>query len=489
MPRTSTVQLHQPSTSALPSTVHNSTANFKIGALNAWLQSPIGFLATAVLLALAIRLIIVAIVFRDVSAPTIDHSEFGFEMGWTARSLALGRGFSSPFLPITGPTADIPPLYPFLLSIVFRLFGLYTAASAIAILSLNSLFSALTCIPLYFSLRHAASNRLARFAAIGWAIYPFAIYFSADRVWDYALTALLFTTCFCIVQRLHLRTRRTAWLAFGLLYGFTVLSNPSVLSLFPFLLLLAMWRVRSTGGPWLRNGLLAILGVFSVMTPWTVRNYRTLHVLCPVRDDFWDEFWSANNGDSSNPTLAWAHPASNPEEMQLYKASGEVHYFAQKHVLAVEFVKHRPLFFAGLTLRRIASYWTGFWSLSPAYVKSEPFQFPNFFFCTTLTLFMLRGLRRWWRTDPASALPYLILIAVFPLAYYVSHPLMDYRQPIEPAILALVVIGLFGVRAKSSSSILDDQTYLTAFPSEVEVEEPVVVAAMDLAPISLRLSE
>ena len=66
------------------------------------------------------------------------------------------------------------------------------------------------------------------------------------------------------------------------------------------------------------------------VTPWTVRNYRTLHVVCPVRDDFWDEFWSANNGDTSNPTLAWAHPASNPAEMQEYIASGEVHYFAQK---------------------------------------------------------------------------------------------------------------------------------------------------------------
>jgi hypothetical protein len=34
-----------------------------------------------------------------------------------------------------------------------------------------------------------------------------------------------------------------------------------------------------------------------------------------------------------------------------------------------------------------------------------------------------------------------VLIAVFPVTYYVTHPLMDYRQPIEPAIIVLAVSG------------------------------------------------
>jgi 4-amino-4-deoxy-L-arabinose transferase-like glycosyltransferase len=482
MLKSNTAHISPRSTTTLPSRSYSSPSDSRIRVLAAWLKTPSGFLAATVLFALFIRLIVVAIVFRDVSAPTVDHAEFGWEMGWTARSLALGRGFSSPFLPLTGPTADIPPLYPFLLSGVFKLFGVYSAASAVIILSLNSLFSALTCIPLYFSLRHATTARLARLASVGWAIYPFAIYFSADRVWDYALTALLFTTCFWAAQRLHLRTRRFVWLAFGLLYGLTVLSNPSVLSLFPFLLLLACWKLRRSGGPWLRNGLLAILGVFAVVTPWTVRNYRTLHVLCPVRDDFWDEFWSANNGDTSNPTLAWAHPASNPAEMQDYKILGEVRYFAQKRVLAQQFLVSHKLLFVGLTLRRIAAYWTGFWSLAPDYVKSEPFQLPNFFFCTTLTLLMFRGLRRWWLTDRAASLPYVIVLAIFPIAYYVSHPLMDYRQPIEPAILVLVVIGIFDLKARASNSGSLKKTLRSKLFSKRPEPDEVSVAAMELTP-------
>jgi hypothetical protein len=46
-----------------------------------------------------------------------------------------------------------------LLAVVFRTFGLYTAKSALVILSLDSLLSALTCIPVYLTLKYAAGER------------------------------------------------------------------------------------------------------------------------------------------------------------------------------------------------------------------------------------------------------------------------------------------------------------------------------------------
>src|SRR5260370_10942708 len=69
------------------------------------------------------------------------------------------HGFSSPFFPSTGPTALVPPLFPYLLASFFRPFGLYTAKSAFVILSLDSLLSALTCIPIYLSLKYAAGEK------------------------------------------------------------------------------------------------------------------------------------------------------------------------------------------------------------------------------------------------------------------------------------------------------------------------------------------
>ena len=449
--------------------------------LRSALQTPAVFLSSVVFLALAIRLIIVAIVFRDVAAPTFDHNEFGWEMGWTARSIALHQGFSSPFLPRTGPTALVPPLYPYLLAGIFRIFGLYSAASAVVILSLNSLLSALTCIPIYFSLRHAASNRLARFAAFGWAIYPFAIYFSADRVCDYALTALLFTTCFWAAQRLHLRGA-WAWFGTGALFGFTVLSNPSVLSVLPFLILFSLHKVRRVDGPWLRNGLIVLLTCAAIWTPWAMRNQRVLHTNSTFRDGFWLEFYAGNNGDTSDSNPASAHPASNPLEMQKYQALGEINYIAEKRVEAIEFVAQHPAFFAAVTIRRVARFWTGFWSFSREYLHREPLDVPNVFFCTALSLFLLRGIRRWWRDDPASSLPYLVALFFFPIPYYFTHSSMDYRQPIEPMILSLVVIGIFGLREKSADAGVVDEPFLSDLIGHETEDEDVSVAAMGLAP-------
>src|SRR5215475_3055176 len=78
-----------------------------------------------------------------------DNFSFGWEMGRIAASLAAGHGFSSPFGPSTGPTAWEPPLYPYLTAGVFRLFGVYSRSSAFVLLTLNSLFSALTCLPIF----------------------------------------------------------------------------------------------------------------------------------------------------------------------------------------------------------------------------------------------------------------------------------------------------------------------------------------------------
>jgi hypothetical protein len=64
---------------------------------------------------------------------------------------------------------------------------------------------------------------------------------------------------------------------------------------------------------------------------------------------------------------------------------------------------------------------------------------------------MLFGARDWWRKDRASALPYLLCIALFPMAYYISHTMMDYRQPIEPEIVILVVVGLRAVKTRIRS--------------------------------------
>src|ERR1700684_3125634 len=102
-----------------------------------------------VLIALLLRLAVITVGHTYRITPRRDHFQYGWEMGRLARSIALGQGFSSPTDLPTGPSAWAPPLYPYILAGVFKLFGIYTAASSFVILTFNSVFGALTCWTLY----------------------------------------------------------------------------------------------------------------------------------------------------------------------------------------------------------------------------------------------------------------------------------------------------------------------------------------------------
>src|SRR5271170_7882864 len=102
-----------------------------------------------VLIAFLLRLAVITIGHTYRITPRRDHFQYGWEMGRLARSIATGQGFSSPTDLPTGPSAWAPPLYPYILAAVLKLFGVYSALSAWVILAFNSVFAALTCLTLY----------------------------------------------------------------------------------------------------------------------------------------------------------------------------------------------------------------------------------------------------------------------------------------------------------------------------------------------------
>src|ERR1700735_3367484 len=103
-----------------------------------------------VVVALALRLAVMTFLYAERTDPARDHWRCGGEAGRIARSIVQGEGFSNPLFGKTGPTAWLAPVYPYILAGIFKLLGVYSKASAIAALALDCLFSALTCIPIYF---------------------------------------------------------------------------------------------------------------------------------------------------------------------------------------------------------------------------------------------------------------------------------------------------------------------------------------------------
>ena len=183
-----------------------------------------------VLIAFLLRLAVITIGHTYRITPRRDHFQFGWEMGRIARSIALGQGFSSPTDLPTGPSAWAPPVYPYILAGVFKLFGIYSNLSAWVILTFNSIFSALTCLTLYRIAERIYGVAVARATAWTWALFPYAIYWPVRVVWEMSLSAFLLSLALLLTLRMaDAPPRPRAWIGFGLLWGLLALTNTAVL--------------------------------------------------------------------------------------------------------------------------------------------------------------------------------------------------------------------------------------------------------------------
>ena len=395
-----------------------------------------------VLVALALRLAVVAFLYPERLNSDRDYWRFAGETGRIARSLVRGQGFANPLFGETGPTAWMTPVYPLLLAGVFQVFGVYTKASALVMLSLDSLFSALTCVPVFFLARLGCGERAAIWAGWIWAFFPYAVYFSADFIWPTTLTTLLLALLVLFLLRMEQSGGPALDFAFGVFAGAAALTDPVVLSAVPFLAAWMYYR-RAPGrvGRMAGAGLMA-LGFVLTVSPWFVRNYQTFHTWIPFRDTLGLELYVGNNGDSSHFAPQGYHPSASRRELDEYRQLGEIGYMARKKRQALDFIFGHPGWFAGVTLRRILYMWTNFWSLKADYLAQEPFDPPNIFLSTLVDVVALAGLYRAFRERSVLAVPLGTLLLLFPMVYYVTHWEDYYRRPLDPAFVVLAAYEL-----------------------------------------------
>ena len=401
-------------------------------------QSPV----VITFIALTLRLVAIGFFYPTTWNTFENHLCFGFETGRISRSIAEGHGFGNPFSTETGPTAWLTPVYPCLLAGIFKLFGVYSRTSAFIILGLNSLFSALICIPMFFVAKRSFGRSVAVAACWIWALFPYFIFIPSAFVWDTCLGALLLAILFLWTLRLREQHGAWRWLGFGALWGFSALTNASTLSLWPFLSAWALYPLWPNRQRWLKGALLVAFGLGIVLLPWEVRNYRTFHTPVPLRDNFWLEFWVGNDGHTESWLDSDAHPSINAVEQAKLARLGEISYMREKRRQALGFLAHYPGLYVALCLRRFVYLWTGFWNLDPSNLRDEFHGFANVYLTLSLTLSMLLGLWRAYRTARETAIPYLLVVSLYPLVFYLTHPTIRYRHVIDPEVAILAALGV-----------------------------------------------
>jgi hypothetical protein len=400
-----------------------------------------------VLAALVVRLSVMAFLYPQQLDPRRDHWAFGYEEGRVARSIVQGKGFGNPLWEgDTGPTAWFAPVYPYFLAVVFRVFGIYTKASAIFILSIQSLFSALTILPIFAIARKSFGELVAVWAGWTWVFFPYAVYWPVGRIWDTWLATLFLSVLFLIVLHMCETTSWRAWIAFGLLSGFAALTNPAVLSVLPFLGLWACWRRHQAKQKWVLRAAGTVLAVIAVVAPWFIRNYRVFHAFVPVRDDMGLELYVGNTSDTLHEMNINAGPWLNETEWGKFQQLGELGYMNEKKQKALGYIRNHPAGYFWLCMRRTVDVWTCFWSFSPRYLQNDPFDPLIVILCTALSALALLGLRVAFRSSITVAVPYAIVLLCFPLVYYFTHLLSWYRRPLDPFFVLLAVYAIVSRR-------------------------------------------
>ncbi len=409
--------------------------------------SPYAMVVTALIL----RLVVMGFAYPMLLNPSLDHDTFGGEVGRVARSIVTGHGFSDPYSEPSGPTAIVPPVYVYLVAGVFKVFGVYTAVSAIALLTLNNLFSSLTCLPVFLIARRVFGFPVALWSGWIWAVFPYSIALSNEWVWETSLTTLLLTLLVLATLFLDHSKGLLAWIGYGLLWGFTALTNPTTLSVLPFLGAWIWLRHLRRGSNCTGVAFVASLFFLLAVVPWFWRCNQTFGRFIPLRSGFGLHFLAGNSGDARTALNLSALPSNNPDELRKLKSGGEPAYMAEKQREAKDFIAQHPGRFAGLTLRRILYTWTNLWDFRARWTLDE-LGVPHILLYTFVSLLAFAGFGWAIRNGGDGVVPLAILLVCFPLVYYITYSDFRYRHPIDPVIVIFAVYGAISFRRQRSSA-------------------------------------
>jgi 4-amino-4-deoxy-L-arabinose transferase-like glycosyltransferase len=387
-----------------------------------------------VMVALAVRVLYILF------APTyLFHTQhwFIFEMANLGYSVATGHGFGSPFRGDTGPSAWTPPLYPWVIALAFRAFGIYSHGAAFALLLFNSIFSALTSWTIYRIARRVFNEAVGVWSGWVWALLPYSIYWAVTWIWETSLSAFLLSLLLMLTLQMEGDSRISSWFGYGLLWGLSALTNTSALAWLPFAGCWLAYQLHVRGKRFVVPAVVSALVFWAVLAPWLVRNYSVFHRFVFVRGDLGVELRVGNNPQAEGWWVPEYHPGNNRILRLQYEQMGEAAFDAQQARLAKEWMAQHPRDFLVLSFRRFIYFWAGIPREGLEQVKNLLFLASSLLALTGLVLAIKRRVH--------GVFLFATLLLAYPLVYYITFPTPRYRHAIDPELVILAVFALWSL--------------------------------------------
>jgi hypothetical protein len=134
---------------------------------------------------------------------------------------------------------------------------------------------------------------------------------------------------------------------------------------------------------------------------------------------------------------------------------GETAFMEEEKRKAVEFIRGHPGIFLESTGERFVTFWVGLPAPVQAFLSTDSQLVRVLLVCNTLAAVGgLVGIAVLIVRRSAYAFPLAVYPVVFPWLYYITHPNLRYRHPIDPVVLLLVAVAvsrLFGIKGASAT--------------------------------------
>jgi hypothetical protein len=368
-----------------------------------------------------------------------------------SRSLAQTHWhlFGNPFGTVTGPTAHVAPGYPFLLSLIYSLFGTGTAAEVMKEIACALVSSASIALILVFADVAGYALSAGIIAASLGALLPIKLWIETKGSWDAPYDALALVIL-CTLTLQHWKqprfTVRTA-MFHGVLWGAAMLFAPPFLPILVAFLVVGWFLFREKRATYAGWACLLIFATSLVLAPWTIRNYRQFGGFVFVRDNLGLELYQANNERAhltleENERLPMRPHPTRPQEANELVRLGELQYNHEKLRAAIQWIRDNPRRFTEMTAQRFLYFW-----------------FPNSNYLWKRIAAGVITLLAWISAvfayrDRAHRLPAIMIGAlwvVYPMIYYVIEADPRYPYPIYWTLLLMAGLAL---RAASSNPLL-----------------------------------
>jgi 4-amino-4-deoxy-L-arabinose transferase-like glycosyltransferase len=257
---------------------------------------------------------------------------------FTAASLANGGGYTGLTFE---PTAGWPPGFPFIVSLLYRVFGERLSLA----LALNVVLATATVALIYLIVDRMLGRREARVAAAFFAILPGPLYLTGLFLSE---TTFIFMLVGFLALLVFVPDRRWTPLVLGVALGLAALTRGEGL-LMP-IIPLAVWWGHHARRVWLERAALLLVAMALTITPWTIRNAIVMDGFIPVGNNPSGTLWSGHNPEANG----WiVNPTGPPVDSIPVGKADETKRASRLRHEAVDWAMHNPLKELGLIPRKL----------------------------------------------------------------------------------------------------------------------------------------